>query len=121
MAKKTRSEMRKRRHIRVRKKLAGTSARPRLNVFRSLNQIYAQVIDDSTGQTIVSVSTLDSKVKTKVKKQTKTEQAKLVGKEIAQRATKAGIKAVIFDRGGYKYHGRVKALADAAREAGLEF
>jgi large subunit ribosomal protein L18 len=121
MAKKTRSEMRKRRHIRVRKKLAGTSTRPRLNVFRSLNQIYAQVIDDSTGQTIVSVSTLDSTVKTKVKKQTKTDQAKLVGEEIAQRAKKAGIKAVIFDRGGYKYHGRVKALADAAREAGLEF
>lgn len=121
MAKKTRSEMRKRRHIRVRKKVAGTSERPRLNIFRSLNQIYAQVIDDNSGRTVVSVSTLDSKVKTKAKSLTKTEQAKLVGEEIAKRAKKAGIKEVIFDRGGYKYHGRVKALADAAREAGLEF
>ena len=121
MAKKTRSEMRKRRHIRVRKKVAGTSDRPRLNVFRSLNQIYAQVIDDTSGVTMVSVSTLDSKVKPKAKKLTKTEQARLVGEEIAKRAKKAGVKEVIFDRGGYKYHGRVKALADAAREAGLEF
>ena len=121
MAKRTRSEMRKRRHIRVRRKIAGTTDRPRLNVFRSLNQIYAQVIDDSSGQTVVSVSTLDPKVKTKAKKLTKTEQAKLVGEEIAKRAKKAGVAEVIFDRGGYKYHGRVKALADAAREAGLEF
>jgi large subunit ribosomal protein L18 len=121
MAKKSRSEMRKRRHIRVRKKIAGTSDRPRLNVFRSLNQIYAQLIDDSTGQTVAAVSTLDPKIKTKAKKLNKTEQAKQVGDEIAKRAKKAGITAVIFDRGGYKYHGRVKALADAAREAGLEF
>ena len=121
MAKKSRSEMRKRRHIRVRRKIAGTTDRPRLNVFRSLNQIYAQVIDDSNGKTVVSVSTLDSKVKTKAKKLTKIEQAKFVGEEIAKRAKKAGINEVIFDRGGYKYHGRVKALADAAREAGLEF
>jgi large subunit ribosomal protein L18 len=121
MAKKSRSEMRKRRHIRVRRKISGTSDRPRLNVFRSLNQIYAQVIDDSTGQTMASVSSLDTKVKSKVKKLTKTEQAKFVGEEIAKRAKKAGITAVIFDRGGYKYHGRVKALAEAAREAGLEF
>ena len=91
MAKKTRSEMRKRRHIRVRKKIAGTSERPRLNVFRSLNQIYAQVIDDSSGRTMVSVSTLDTKLKPKAKKLTKTEQAKLVGEEVAKRAKKAGI------------------------------
>lgn len=121
MAKKTRSEMRKRRHIRVRKKLSGTNERPRLNIFRSLNQIYAQVVDDTTGMTVVSVSTLDSKLKAKTKKLSKTEQAKLVGEEIAKRAAKAGIKEVIFDRGGYKYHGRVKALAEAAREAGLQF
>lgn len=121
MAKKSRSEMRKRRHVRVRKKLSGTSQRPRLNVFRSLNQIYAQVIDDTTGVTMVSVSTLDSKVKPKAKSISKTEQAKLVGEEIAKRAAKAGIKEVIFDRSGYKYHGRIKALAEAAREAGLQF
>lgn len=121
MAKKTRSEMRKRRHIRVRKKLSGTSERPRLNVFRSLNQIYAQVVDDSNGVTMVSVSTLDAKLKAKTKELSKTDQAKLVGEEIAKRAAKAGIKEVIFDRGGYRYHGRVKALAEAAREAGLQF
>jgi large subunit ribosomal protein L18 len=121
MAKKSRSEMRKHRHRRVRKKIAGTSERPRLCVFRSLNQIYAQVIDDSTGMTVLSVSTLDSKVKSKVKKLSKTEQAKLVGEEVAKRAKKEGVKQVIFDRGGYKYHGRVRALADAAREGGLEF
>lgn len=121
MAKKTRSEKRKRRHIRVRKKVVGSSERPRLNVFRSLNHIYAQVIDDAIGQTIVSVSTLDSTVKMKIKNLTKTEQAVLVGEEIAKRVKKEGIGEVIFDRGGYKYHGRVKALANAAREAGLKF
>jgi large subunit ribosomal protein L18 len=105
----------------VRKKISGTSERPRLNVFRSLNEIYAQVIDDSVGETMVSVSTLDSKIKTKAKKLTKTEQAKLVGEEIAKRAKKIGVEQVIFDRGGYRYQGRVKALADAAREAGLDF
>jgi len=121
MAKKTRSAMRKRRHLRVRKKIVGTGERPRLNVFRSLNQIYAQVIDDSSGQTLVSASTLDSKVKPSAKKLSKTEQAKIVGTEVAKRAKKKGIKQVVFDRGGYKYHGRVKALSDAAREEGLEF
>ncbi|NIM93821.1 MAG: 50S ribosomal protein L18 [Anaerolineales bacterium] len=121
MAKKARSEMRKRRHRRVRKNLAGTSERPRLNVFRSLNQIYAQVIDDSMGSTLVSASSLESEIKAQVKGLSKTEQAKLVGKEVAERAMSKGITSVVFDRGGYKYHGRVKALAEAAREVGLEF
>lgn len=121
MAKKTREEMRKRRHVRVRKRIAGTKERPRLNVYRSLNQIYAQVIDDLAGHTLVSASTLDPELKTKIKDMKRVEQAKLVGSLIAERALEKGIKQVIFDRGGYRYHGRVRALADAAREAGLEF
>ncbi len=121
MGKKTRREMRIRRHGRVRKKLAGTNEQPRLNVFRSLNQIYAQVVDDKRGHTLVSCSTLDGEIKSKAKDLNKTEQAKLVGHKVAERALEAGIKKVVFDRGGYHYHGRVKALAEAAREAGLEF
>jgi large subunit ribosomal protein L18 len=121
MAKKTRNDMRIRRHQRLRRKLTGTDERPRLSVYRSLNQIYAQVIDDGEGKTIISASTLDSDIKAKVKGMNKTEQAKLVGSSIAERALALGIKEVVFDRGGYKYHGRVKAVADAAREAGLEF
>ena len=121
MAKKTRNEMRIRRHQRLRKNLAGTSERPRLCVYRSLNQIYAQVIDDSVGRTLISASTLDDEIKAKVKSMKKTEQAEWVGKFIAERSLDLGIKQVVFDRGGYKYHGRVKAVADAAREAGLEF
>jgi large subunit ribosomal protein L18 len=121
MAKRTRNEMRIRRHQRVRKKLAGTDQRPRLNVFRSLNHIYAQVIDDGVGRTITSASTLDAELKAKVKGLKKTEQAKLVGSLVAERTLALGIKQVVFDRGGYMYHGRVKAMADAAREAGLEF
>lgn len=121
MAKKKRSEMRVRRHQRVRKNLAGTSERPRLNVFRSLNQIYTQVIDDGIGRTLTSASTLDGEIKPKIKGMNKTEQAKLVGSLVAERALTLGIKEVVFDRGGYKYHGRVKAVADAAREAGLIF
>jgi large subunit ribosomal protein L18 len=105
----------------VRLKLSGTSDRPRLNVFRSATQIYAQVIDDHTGETLVSASTLDPEVKSKLKEQSKVKQAALIGELIAKRAKKAGVKDVVFDRGGYRYHGRVRALADAAREAGLKF
>ena len=105
----------------MRKKVAGTKARPRLNVFRSLNQIYAQVIDDDQGHTIVSVSSLDGSLGSKLKGKSKTEQARLIGEEVAKRAKKAGVKSVVFDRGGYRYHGRVRALAEAAREGGLEF
>jgi large subunit ribosomal protein L18 len=112
---------RQRRHLRVRKELAGTSERPRLNVFRSLVHIYAQVIDDSKGVTLTTASTIDADVVTQAKGQPKIEQAKLVGKLVAERALEAGIKEVVFDRGGYKYHGRVKALAEASREAGLKF
>lgn len=113
--------MRKRRHIRVRKKLAGTAERPRLNVYRSLAQIYAQVIDDNAGHTLTSASTLDSEVKPRLEGLNKTEQAKIVGTVISERAVAKGVKQVVFDRGGYRFHGRVKALAEAAREAGLEF
>jgi large subunit ribosomal protein L18 len=121
MAKRTREEMRQRRHKRVRKQISGTSTRPRLNVYRSLSQIYAQVIDDTKGHTLASASTLDSELKKKLKGLKKTEQARLVGELVAERAKEKGIRQVVFDRGGYKYHGRVKALADAAREAGLVF
>ncbi len=110
---------RKRRHRRVRKRLGGTSERPRLNVFRSLNHIYVQIVDDTKGVTVTSASSLDAGVAKKG--QTKTEQAQAVGKLIAEHALKAGVNEVVFDRGGYKYHGRVKALAEASREAGLKF
>lgn len=114
---------RKRRHIRVRKHLAGIPDRPRLNVFRSLNHIYAQVIDDSKGVTLVSASSLDASIQEAelTSGKGKTERASLVGKLVAERAQEAGITQVVFDRGGYKYHGRIKALADASREAGLKF
>lgn len=112
---------RKRRHRRVRVKIAGTPERPRLNVFRSLKHIYAQVIDDTVGITLISASTIDGEVVKEINGKTKIEQAAVVGKVIAGRAQAAGIDQVIFDRGGYLYHGRVKALAEAAREAGLKF
>ncbi len=118
---KSRNLLRKRRHRRVRAKVHGTPERPRLNVFRSLSNIYAQIIDDEAGRTLVAASTIDRELRDKVAGMTKTEAAKEVGRLIAQRALAAGITQVVFDRGGYKYHGRVKALADAAREAGLEF
>jgi large subunit ribosomal protein L18 len=105
----------------VRKNVVGTPERPRLNVFRSLRHIYAQVIDDDQGRTLVSASTVDPEVEKQLKGKTKTEQASVVGKVLAERALDRDIKKVVFDRGGYKYHGRVKALADAAREGGLEF
>jgi large subunit ribosomal protein L18 len=99
----------------------GTAERPRLNVFRSLNHIYAQVIDDGEGHTLLSASTVDPEVQKQLDGLTKIEQARVVGKVLAERALGQGVKHVVFDRGGYKYHGRVKALADAAREGGLEF
>lgn len=110
-----------RRHKRVRKHVVGTPERPRLNVFRSAHHIYAQVVDDSKGHTLVSASTVDQEVKAQLKGLAKADQAKVVGKVLAERALDQGIKQVVFDRGGYKYHGRVKALADAARESGLIF
>ena len=106
---------------RVRKNVAGTPERPRLNVFRSLAEIYAQVIDDEAGKTLVSASTIDHELRAKMDGLKKTEQARLVGKAVAERAKAKGIQQVVFDRGGYRYIGRVKALADAAREGGLEF
>ena len=109
------------RHARVRRKVAGTTARPRLAVFRSLGHVYAQVIDDSKGETLVAGSSIEGEVRTKKSGQSKTEVAKLVGALVGSRAKKAGISTVVFDRGGYKYHGRVKALADGAREGGLVF
>ncbi len=112
-----RNEIRQRIHSRIRAKLAGTPERPRLNVYRSLNHIYVQVIDDRKGETLVSASTLEAKSKTGGN----VAAAKEIGKTIAEKAVAQGIKQVVFDRGGYLYHGRVKALADAARAAGLEF
>jgi large subunit ribosomal protein L18 len=114
---------RKRRHWRVRKHVSGTSERPRLNIFRSLNHIYAQVIDDSNGVTLVSASTVDKNLRTGdiLEGKSRIEQATAVGKAIAERALEVGVKEVVFDRGGYRYHGRVKALAEASREAGLKF
>jgi large subunit ribosomal protein L18 len=112
---------RKRRHGRVRAKVVGTSQRPRLNVYRSLDHIYAQIIDDSQGHTLLAVSTLDPSLRQGLASKTKIEQAAAVGKTLAERAVQSGITQVVFDRGGYKYHGRVKALAEASREGGLQF
>jgi large subunit ribosomal protein L18 len=112
-----RNVIRQRIHFRIRQKMQGTAERPRLNVYRSLNHIYAQIVDDAKGETILSDSTLASKIKTGGN----VAAAKEVGKQVAERAIEKGIKRVVFDRGGYLYHGRVKALADAARAAGLEF
>lgn len=112
---------RKRRHQRVRKKVLGTPDRLRLSVFRSINHIYVQIIDDTTGNTIIAASTLDTELKPNLKNKTKKEQAELVGSLIAQRAKMKGIEEVVFDRGGFKYHGRIKSLADCARKSGLRF
>jgi len=117
----TKSLLRQKRHERVRGTVIGTSERPRLNVFRSLYNTYAQLIDDTTGKTLLSASTLDAEVKERAKTGGTVEAAKAVGELIAKKAKKKKIKRVVFDRGGYKYHGRVKVLADAAREGGLEF
>ncbi|MBX5475834.1 MAG: 50S ribosomal protein L18 [Clostridia bacterium] len=116
----SREEARRRRHRRVRKRVFGTEERPRLNVFRSGKHIYAQVIDDNRGHTLVAASSLEPELRGRVKGST-VDGARAGGQLVAQRALAAGIRKVVFDRGGYLYHGRVKALADAAREAGLEF
>jgi large subunit ribosomal protein L18 len=115
----TRGAARRKRHERIRLHLAGTQDRPRLAVFRSLNHIYAQVIDDASGRTLVAASTVEKELKGS--SSTKTEEAAVVGRLLAERAKAAGIERVVFDRAGFRYHGRVKSLADAAREAGLEF
>ena len=112
---------RQRRHARVRKKVTGTATTPRLNVYRSLNHIYVQLIDDVKGVTLCSASTMEKDVKAQIKDLTKTDAAKVVGKVAAEKALKLGIKDVVFDRGGYLYTGRVQAVADGAREAGLNF
>jgi large subunit ribosomal protein L18 len=122
MIDKSRKEIaRKMRHIRVRKIVKGTPERLRLNVFRSLSHIYAQIIDDTKGHTLVSASTLEPELKPQLKGLKKTEEARFIGKIIAERALSKGISKVVFDRGGYKFHGRVKALAEGAREGGLQF
>lgn len=113
-------DSRKRRQRRIRLKISGTASRPRLNVFRSLDHIYAQVIDDVAGHTLVSASTVDKEIAGQLDGKKKREQAAIVGKIVAQRALDAGIQEVVFDRGGYLYHGRIKALADGAREGGLK-
>lgn len=109
------------RHRRVRKRVVGTQARPRLSIFRSSQHIYAQVIDDAAGKTLAAASTIEAEVKPSAEKAKKTEASVLVGTRLAQRAKAAGITTVVFDRGGFKYHGRVKALAEAARKEGLDF
>ncbi|HOJ76583.1 MAG TPA: 50S ribosomal protein L18 [Bacillota bacterium] len=117
-----RREARIRRHIRLRKKIEGTETRPRLSVFRSLHHIYAQVIDDVNGVTLVSASSVEPEIRAQLKgKCGNIDAAKVVGSAIAKKSLAKGIKTVVFDRGGYIYHGRIKALADAARESGLEF
>lgn len=115
------NEERLRRHARVRKKISGTSSTPRLSVYRSLNHIYAQVIDDTKGVTLCSASTMEKDVKAKIAGMTKTDAAKEVGKAVAAKAKALNIESVVFDRGGYIYTGRVQAVADGAREAGLDF
>ncbi len=112
---------RRRVHDRVRTKVSGTTERPRLVVYRSIGHIYAQVIDDGSGNTLVSASSVDGETKKNLKGGGNIAAAKVIGKAIAERAKAKGVEKVVFDRGGYKYHGRVKALADAAREAGLQF
>jgi len=121
MAIKSRTTARIRRHVRVRKNIEGTAQRPRLNVFRSVAEIYVQIIDDSAGHTLVAASSVDKELREKLKGMKKSEQAKAVGQAVAERAKGKGITTVVFDRGGFKYIGRVKALADGAREGGLKF
>ena len=118
--KKSRSQARIRRHIRVRQKIIGTGERPRLNVFRSISEIYTQIIDDEAGNTLVSASSIDKELRAKMKGLNKTEQSALVGKTLAERAKSKDITEVVFDRGGYRYIGRVGAVAEGAREGGLK-
>jgi large subunit ribosomal protein L18 len=115
----SRGAARRKRHDRIRLTLAGTEARPRLTVFRSLNHIYAQVIDDASGKTLAAASTVEKELKGS--SSTKSEEAAVVGRLVAERAKAAGIERVVFDRAGFRYHGRIKSLADAARDAGLDF
>ena len=115
----SRNAAREKRHERIRLHLEGTTERPRLAVFRSLSHIYAQVIDDSSGRTVAAASTLEKELRGT--KQTKTEEARVVGRLVAERAKTAGVERVVFDRAGFRYHGRIRSLADAAREAGLDF
>ena len=115
----TRGAARRKRHDRIRLHLAGTDVRPRLAVFRSLNHIYAQIIDDASGQTLAAASTVEKELKGSTT--TKSEEAAVVGRLVAERAKAAGVERVVFDRAGFRYHGRIKSLADAAREAGLDF
>jgi large subunit ribosomal protein L18 len=121
MAKLSTREARQRRHRRVRQTVSGTADRPRLSVFRSLEHVYAQIIDDVAGNTLVAASTVDTEVKGKIDGKSKSEEATVVGQVIAERAIAKGISSVVFDRGGFLYHGRVKALADGARAGGLQF
>ncbi|MEW9670177.1 50S ribosomal protein L18 [Ammoniphilus sp. 3BR4] len=121
IAKPDKNKIRKKRHYRVRNKLQGTAVRPRLNVYRSSKHIYAQVIDDASGVTLASASTMDPELKGAVGHGGNADAAQKVGELVAKRATEKGVTEVVFDRGGYLYHGRVKALAEAAREAGLKF
>ena len=121
VSKESRQKVRVKKHRRMRNRLSGTAQRPRLSVFRSNNHMYAQIIDDTVGNTLVAASTLEKDVKAELEKTNNVDAAAYLGKVIAKRAIEKGIKTVVFDRGGYIYHGKVKALADAAREAGLEF
>lgn len=121
MAGRTSRELRIRRHQRLRKRVEGTTSRPRLSVFRSNNHIYAQVIDDSVQHTLAAASTVEKSLREGAEGRSKIEEAQQIGKLVAERALDAGVTKVVFDRGGFKYHGRIKALADAAREAGLSF
>ena len=117
----SRAEARQKRHLRIRNKVNGTAQKPRLAVFRSNKHIYAQIIDDTVGNTIVSASTMEADIKVKLSKTSDVEAAKVVGAEVAKKAIAKGINTVVFDRGGYIYQGKVMALAEAAREAGLQF
>ena len=119
--KQSRSEVRVKKHMKVRNRLSGTAERPRLAVFRSNNHMYAQIIDDSVGNTIVAASTVEKSIKEALEQTDNVDAAAYVGKVVAERALEKGIKTVVFDRGGFIYQGKVQALADAAREAGLEF
>ncbi len=121
VSKKSRQEVRVKKHKRLRNRFSGTAERPRLAVFRSNNHMYAQIIDDTVGNTLVSASTLEKSVKAELEKTNNVDAAAYLGTVIGKRAVEKGIKAVVFDRGGYVYHGKIAALADAAREAGLEF
>ncbi|MDR9755180.1 MAG: 50S ribosomal protein L18 [Thermoanaerobacterales bacterium] len=121
MPKETRAIKRKRKHPRVRKKVFGTQERPRLNIYKSLHHIYAQIVDDTKGETLAAASTLSPEIRDEVGGKKNTDTARIVGRLIAEKARAQGIVRVVLDRGGYPYHGRVAALADAARENGLEF